>query len=164
MGSKRVIYVNGPYIAYQEIGTLILHAEHVHEQPTSDSSLKGREVSDVKFEEAPKPEELQSMEVLNKIFTFKYRQDLGFSLLIDYLRSERDRNDFHADSDWARYALTIYEWEPCILQKRPHTFKEWLQKFCELFGRAWVRDYEPNKLQSVKECKIVPFLPLRETR
>ena len=159
MGSKRVIYVNGPYIAYQEIGTLILHAEHVHEQPTSDSSLKGREVSDVNFEEAPKPEEPPSMEVLNKIFTFKYRQDLGFSLLIDYLRSERDRNDFHADSDWARYALTIYEWEPCILQKRPHTFKEWLQKFCELFGRAWVRDYEPNKLRTQKKSKVESYMP-----
>ena len=121
-------------------------------------------VEDVAFEEVPKPEELPTKEQLSKIFTFKYRQDLGFSLLIDFLRSERDRTDFHADSDWARYALTIYEWEPCVLQKRPNTFKEWLPKFCELFGRAWVRDYEPNKLQSTKECKIVLFLPLRETR
>ena len=179
MGSKRTIIVNGSYIARQDIGTQILHAEHVHAEPTSDnvlrtatgspieqssSPVKGREVSDVDFEDVPKAEELPTMEQLSKIFTFKYRQDLGFSLLIDFLRSERDRADFHADSDWARYALTIYEWNPCILQKRPNTFKEWLPKFCELFGRAWVRDYEPNKLQSVKECKIVPFLPLRETR
>lgn len=30
MGSKRVIYVNGPYIAEQHIGTQILHAENVY--------------------------------------------------------------------------------------------------------------------------------------
>lgn len=162
MGSKCTIIVNGPYIARQDIGTQILHADTVYtNRPEKEQP---HEVEDVPFEDVPKPEELPTMEQLSKIFTFKYRQDLGFSLLIDFLRSERDRTDFHADSDWARYALTIYEWEPCILQKRPNTFKEWLPKFCELFGRAWVRDYEPNKLQSVKECKIVPFLPLRETR
>ena len=122
------------------------------------------QTEDVDFEDVPKPADTPSMEVLSKVFTFKYRQELGFSLLIDFLHSEKDRTDFHADSDWARYALTIYEWKPCILQKRPNTFKEWLPKFCELFGRKWVRDYEPNKLQSAKECPIVPFLPLRETR
>ena len=170
MGSKRVIYVNGPYIANQNIGTQILHADvHQYSYPggtiiSAVSRQYSDQTEDVEFEDVPKAEELPSMEQLSKIFTFKYRQDLGFSLLIDFLRSERDRTDFHADSDWARYALTIYEWNPCILQKRPNTFKEWLPKFCELFGRAWVRDYEPNKLQSVKECKIVPFLPLRETR
>ena len=165
MGSKRVIYVNGPYIARQDIQTQILHAEHVHEYIDVNRQKSGCHIAeDVDFEEMPKTEELPSMEALSKIFTFKYRQDLGFSLLIDFLRSERDRSDFHADSDWARYALTIYEWNPRVLQKRPNTFKEWLPKFCELFGRKWVRDYEPNKLQSTKECKIVPFLPLPETR
>ncbi len=158
----RTIIVKGNYIARQDIGVQILHAEHVY--TNNPDKEQPHEVEDVDFEDVPKPEELPTMEQLSKIFTFKYRQDLGFSLLIDFLRSERDRTDFHADSDWARYALTIYEWEPCVLQKRPNTFKEWLPKFCELFGRAWVRDYEPNKLQSVKECKIVPFLPLRETR
>ena len=162
MGSKRVIYVNGPYIANQNIGTQILHADHVH--TNHPNAQPPHEVEDVDFEDVPKSADTPSMEVLSKVFTFKYRQELGFSLLIDFLRSERDRTDFHADSDWARYALTIYEWKPCILQKRPNTFKEWLPKFCELFGRAWVRDYEPNKLQSAKVCTIVPFLPLQETR
>ena len=162
MAEHRTIIVKGNYIARQDIGVQILHAYHVHTgNPDKEQT---HEVEDVPFEEMPQPADTPSMEALSKIFTFKYRQELGFSLLIDFLHSEKDRNDFHADSDWARYALTIYEWKPCILQKRPNTFKEWLPKFCELFGRAWARDYEPNKLQSAKECKIVPFLPLRETR
>ena len=163
MAEHRTIIVKGPYIARQDIGVQILHADHVYGQPSAVSHQPS-EVEDVDFEDVPKPDDTPSMEVLSKVFTFKYRQELGFSLLIDFLHSEKDRTDFHADSDWARYALTIYEWKPCILQKRPNTFKEWLPKFCELFGRKWVRDYEPNKLQSAKECKIVPFLPLQETR
>lgn len=129
-----------------------------------EPDTKPRSAEDVEFEEVTTPAQSPSIDQLAKIFTFKYRQDLGFSLLVDFLVDEKKRSDFYADSDWARYALTIYEWNPCVLQKRPNTFKEWLPKFCELFGRTFVRDYEPNKLHSARENKITPFLPLKETR
>lgn len=164
MGQQpRIINVAGNFIAEQHIGTYIAHAEHVHtNQP--DNTSEPRIAEDVTFEEVTNPAKAPSMDQLAKVFTFKYRQELAFSLLIDFLADEKNRTDFYADSDWARYALTIYEWDPCVLQKRPNTFKEWLPKFCELFGRPFVRDYEPNKLQFARENNIIPFLPLKETR
>lgn len=164
MGQQpRIINVAGNFIAEQHIGTYIAHAEHFHtNQP--DNTSEPRIAEDVEFEDMTNPAKAPSMDQLAKVFTFKYRQELAFSLLIDFLADEKNRTDFYADSDWARYALTIYEWNPCVLQKRPNTFKEWLPKFCELFGRPFVRDYEPNKLQFARENKIIPFLPLKETR
>ena len=162
MGQQhRIINVAGNFIAEQHIGTYIAHAEHVH---TNQPDAHPRIAEDVDFEDVTNPAKTPSMDQLAKVFTFKFRQELGFSLLVDFLAEEKDRTDFYADSDWARYALTIYEWNPCILQKRPNTFKEWLPKFCELFGRPFARDYEPNKLQFARENKIIPFLPLKETR
>ena len=162
MGQQhRIINVAGNYIAEQNIGTYIAHAEHVH---TNQPDAQPRIAEDVDFEDVTNPAKAPSMDQLAKVFTFKYRQELAFSLLIDFLADEKIRTDYYADSDWARYALTIYEWNPCVLQKRPNTFKEWLPKFCELFGRPFARDYEPNKLQFARENKIIPFLPLKETR
>lgn len=162
MGQQpRIINVAGNFIAEQHIGTYIAHAEHVH---TNRPDTQPRIAEDVDFEDVTNPAKTPSMDQLTKVFTFKYRQELAFSLLIDFLADEKIRTDFYADSDWARYALTIYEWDPCVLQKRPNTFKEWLPKFCELFGRHFARDYEPNKLQFARENKIIPFLPLKETR
>ena len=176
MGQQhRIINVAGNFIAEQHIGTYIAHAEHVHtNQPSSEwpacsgsypnGTIISKPAEDVDFEDVTNPAKIPSMDQLNKVFTFKYRQELAFSLLIDFLADEKIRTDFYADSDWARYALTIYEWNPSVLQKRPNTFKEWLPKFCELFGRPFARDYEPNKLQFARENKIIPFLPLKETR
>lgn len=168
MGQRpRIINVAGNFIAEQHIGTYIAHAEHIHtNQPSSErpSCSGSKSAEDVEFEEMTNPDKAPSMDQLTKVFTFKYRQELAFSLLIDFLADEKSRTDFYADSDWARYALTIYEWDPCVLQKRPNTFKEWLPKFCELFGRPFARDYEPNKLQFARENKIIPLLPLKETR
>ena len=162
MGQQhRIINVAGNFIAEQHIGTYIAHAEHVH---TNQPDAQPRIAEDVDFEDVTSPANTPSMDILAKVFTFKYRQELAFSLLIDFLADEKNRSDFYADSDWARYAYTIYSWDPCILQKRPNTFKEWLPKFCELFGRPFARDYEPNKLQFARENKIIPFLPLKETR
>ncbi len=165
--SDRHIVVNGPYIAHMEVDTIIFSKGDVHtNQPSSEwpSCSGSKPAEDVEFEEMTNPDKAPSMDQLTKVFTFKYRQELAFSLLIDFLADEKSRTDFYADSDWARYALTIYEWDPCVLQKRPNTFKEWLPKFCELFGRPFARDYEPNKLQFARENKIIPFLPLKETR
>lgn len=162
MGQQpRIINVAGNFIAEQHIDTYIAHAEHVH---TNQQDAKPRVAEEVEYEEVTNPAKSPSMDKLSKVFTFKFRQELGFSLMVDFLAEEKERTDFYADSDWARYALTIYEWNPCVLQKRPNTFKEWLPKFCELFGRTFVRDYEPNKLQSNRENKMTSFLPLRETR
>lgn len=94
-------------------------------------------------------------EDLEKIFSFTFRRTLQFELLIDMLKMECDKA---SDSDWARYALTIYQAN--ILQNKPRTYKIWLNDFCNLFGRVWVRYYEPNKLgRSNKSNKIACFIP-----
>lgn len=49
MGSKRVITVNGPYIAEMKIGTQILHADRVYTSATQEE--QPRTAEDVAFEE-----------------------------------------------------------------------------------------------------------------
>jgi len=56
MGKHNNIFVAGDFIARQDIGTQILHAEHVHQEPAfsrqySDSCASSRVVEDVEFEE-----------------------------------------------------------------------------------------------------------------
>ncbi len=158
MSAKFEIHFHAP------VGQNINNVEHMDVHVGKDGKVQVMNAEQVTTDSKPTEETKNTLLALDKVFTFKYRQELGFSLLVDFLAEEKNRTDFYADSDWARYALTIYEWAPCVLQKRPNTFKEWLPKFCELFGRPFVRDYEPNKLQFARENKIIPFLPLKETR
>ena len=56
MGKHNNIFVAGDFIARQDIGTQILHAEHVHQESAfshqySDSCTSARVVEDVEFEE-----------------------------------------------------------------------------------------------------------------
>lgn len=56
MGKHNNIFVAGNFIARQDIGTQILHAEHVHQESAfsrqySDSCASSRVVEDVEFEE-----------------------------------------------------------------------------------------------------------------
>ena len=56
MGKHNNIFVAGDFIARQDIGTQILHAEHVHQESAfsrqySDSCASSRVVEDVEFEE-----------------------------------------------------------------------------------------------------------------
>ena len=69
MAEHRTIIVKGPYIARQDIGVQILHAEHVHTEPSAVSSQHSecRIAEDVEFEDVPKAEELPTMEQLSKI-------------------------------------------------------------------------------------------------
>lgn len=98
---------------------------------------------------------------LEDTFTYTYRQKQGYSLLIDFLINEAQGT---TDIQWARHALAIYENKPSVLQKKPSDFKTWLADFCNLFGRKWIRDYEPQKLKNVKgkrasQSKATCFLP-----
>ena len=52
MGSKRTIIVNGSYIARQDIGVQILHADHVYTNtPDKEQPAESRIAEDVAFEE-----------------------------------------------------------------------------------------------------------------
>ena len=99
---------------------------------------------------------------LDKTFTYLYRKSDLFDKLVSFLMEEAERADRDADADWARHALVIFDQNPTILQKRPHTFKKWLKDFCKLFGRKWVRDYEPEKLRkTVKKSGAEVFMPVK---
>jgi hypothetical protein len=101
----------------------------------------------------------QEQRTLESTFTYLYQKNQAYPLLIDFLRKEKGKTGRSADSDWARHALVLYEWTPTVLADRPNTFTEWLHEFCALFGRAWVRDYEPNKLRTQKKSKVESYMP-----
>jgi hypothetical protein len=95
---------------------------------------------------------------LESTFAFTYRKEKAYSLLIDFLMKEKDKTGRTADADWARHALVLFEHKSKILVNCPNTFTEWLHQFCELFGRPWVRDYEPNKLRTRKKSMIEKYI------
>lgn len=93
------------------------------------------------------------------VFTYLYTKSSAYRSLIDFLLIEKDKKGRSADADWARHALAIYEWKPTVLKNRPNTYLEWLEIFCQLFGRKYVRTYEPNKLKMTKKrSKATDFL------
>ena len=103
--------------------------------------------------------EIEQNTTFEDTFTYIYRQTNEYPKLIDFLIKEKCRTDFHADADWARHALVIYNTRPSILQKCPHTFIEWLKLFCHLFGRKFVRNYEPAKLNTDRKSHIECYMP-----
>jgi len=50
------------------------------------------------------------------------------------------------DKDHARFALAIYNANILVPRTKPHTFSEWYQLFCNMFGFTYHKDYEPGKL------------------
>ena len=107
----------------------------------------------------------QNKTPLDKTFTYLFRNNQMFSHFIDFMQEEKKRTDRAADADWARHALVLYEYRPTVLQNRPNTFTRWLHDCCELFGRTWVRDYEPEKLRKTdKKSKVEVFMPVPASR
>lgn len=111
--------------------------------------------------EVPKPQEQTqktskepSSQDLENTFSFVFRRTDDYRRMIDFLIAERNTA---SDGDWARYALAMYEAN--IFIHRPKTFKTWLPRFCEIFGRT-VPYQEPNKLKRTQcERSIEAFLP-----
>ena len=104
----------------------------------------------------------KKMTPFEETFTFVYRNHISYPLFVDFMCKEKDRA---TDADWARHALVIYDYKPTVLQNRPNTFTQWLHDCCELFGRKWVRDYEPEKLRKTnKKSKVEIFMPAPATR
>lgn len=95
-------------------------------------------------------------EELDNIFTYKYRESISYSNLIDFLCDSRKTA---TDAEWARHALVLYDNRVGILRNIPNSYKKWLHTFCDLFGREWKRDYEPKKLRTTKiKSKIKIYL------
>lgn len=100
-----------------------------------------------KKEEKPKvtPEE---------IFSMRFQRSEEYDKFLHFMEIERKEA---SNGDWARYALTLLRAK--IFVHSPKTFKSWLLRFGELFGRA-VPYQDPNKL-SRTSCQrdITAYLP-----
>lgn len=99
---------------------------------------------------------------LEETFTYPFRQKQSYSQMLDCLIKEAKKT---TDIQWARHALAIFENRPSVLINPPADFKSWLEKFCKLFGRKWVRNYEPQKLKKIKGKRAKPsevtiYLPI----
>lgn len=94
-------------------------------------------------------------EEIEEIFLPIYTRTANCQMLINLLLDDRDKV---SDTDWARYALTIYRCKK-IFRHHPESFKDWLPKFCSLLGRD-VEYRAPSDLNRTK-CKtdISSFLP-----
>lgn len=92
---------------------------------------------------------------LENVFLPCYTKLTDCGMLLNILLEDRD---VVSDPEWARYALTLYESKK-IFKNYPQSFKEWLPKFCALFGRE-VEYRAPSNIRRTK-CKtdITPFLP-----
>ena len=68
---------------------------------------------------------------------------------IDYFTKNLlpDLKQRRTDKDFAKIAFLIYESKKLIPSMCPQTFKEWYQKFCELVGCKFHKDYKPSNLQ-----------------
>jgi hypothetical protein len=92
-------------------------------------------------------------EDLENLFTFKYRDSQSYKNLLEYLLGEKKKVGKGADADWRRHALVLFDHRSKIMTKknRLNTFKEWLDFFCDLFGRPRVVYMEPKKVRSTKK-------------
>jgi hypothetical protein len=92
-------------------------------------------------------------EDLENLFTFKYRDSQSYKNLLEYLLGEKKKVGKGADADWRRHALVLFDHRSKIMTKknRLNTFKEWLDFFCDLFGRPRVVYMEQKKVRSTKK-------------
>lgn len=119
-------------------------------------------------EAAPKasavhPDTKPTKEDLENLFTFKYRRTQWYNDLIEYLQGEKNKIGKSADADWRRHALVLFNHRFEIMTKkmRPNTFKEWLDTFCDLFGRPRVAYLEPEKVRKAKKQSPVDvYIPV----
>ena len=98
---------------------------------------------------------LPTIKDLENVFLPCYTNLADCRMLLNILLDIREKV---SDPEWGRYALTIYECKK-IFRNHPKSFKEWLPKFCALFGRE-VEYRAPSDIRRTK-CKtdITPFLP-----
>ena len=89
---------------------------------------------------------------LEDTFSYVFRKSMSYSLFIEDLLNDRQNAE---DADWARDALDIYDHWKKFLKKKPATFIAWLHTFCDIFGREWVRDYEPKKLKATNKTSTI---------
>lgn len=114
-------------------------------------------------EEGPKtPEPIQAAqpEPFKPDFTTEflpfYTMTPDYNMLMNVLKDDRDKV---SDTDWARYALTIYRCKK-IFRCYPESFKVWLPKFCSLSGRE-VKYRAPSDLKRSPCGKDISiFLPM----
>ena len=78
---------------------------------------------------------------------------------IDYFTKNLlpDLKQRRTDKDFAKIAFLIYESKKLIPSMCPQTFKEWYQKFCELVGCKFHKDYKPSNLQPDSKIKKAFF-------
>lgn len=103
----------------------------------------------------PNQNEKPTKEELENVFMPFFTKSPECSMMVNFLRDEKA---VVSDTDWARYALTIYRCKK-IFRHHPESFKDWLPKFCSLLGRD-VEYRAPSDLNRTK-CKtdISSFLP-----
>lgn len=107
-----------------------------------------------KFDEyEPKNEEKPKV-TPEEIFSMRFQRSEEYDKFLHFMEIERNEA---SNGDWARYALTLLRAK--IFVHSPKTFKSWLPRFGELFGRT-VPYQDPNKL-SRTTCKrdITAYLP-----
>ena len=103
--------------------------------------------------ETPQPIEQPKL-TFEDVFSMRYRRTPEYEMLLHFLDVERKEA---SNGDWARYALALSSAK--IFVHSPKTFKGWLPRFCELFGRS-VPYQDPNKLNRT-QCRkdISVYLP-----
>ena len=103
--------------------------------------------------ETPQPVEQPKL-TFEDVFSMRYRRTPEYEMLLHFLDVERKEA---SNGDWARYALALSSAK--IFVHSPKTFKGWLPRFCELFGRS-VPYQDPNKLNRT-QCRkdISVYLP-----
>ncbi len=106
-----------------------------------------------KFEEEPK-KEVKPKTTPEEFFSLRFQRAEEYSRFLQFMETERKES---SDGDWARYALSLFRAK--IFVHSPKTFKSWLPRYSELFGRA-VPYQDPNKLnRTVCQRDIKAFLP-----
>ena len=89
-----------------------------------------------------------------KTFSMRFRRSEEYEKLLQFMETERKEA---SNGDWARYALILFRAK--IFVHSPKTFKSWLPRYGELFGRT-VPYQDPNKLsRTACQRDVKAYLP-----
>ena len=101
----------------------------------------------------PKPVEKPKI-TPEEIFSMRFQREEIYGRFLHFMETEKTEA---SNGDWARYALALFNAK--IFVHSPKTFKSWLPRFCELFGRS-VPYQDPNKLnRTTCQRDIYAYLP-----
>lgn len=82
---------------------------------------------------------------------------IGDGNIIDYysklVASLTDTARKRSVIEYAKIALLIYNSSKILQRKKPNTFSEWYQYFCEIVGCEYNKDYKPSKLQATESLE-----------